>query len=98
MSATAKPGPITFDVAFAQFTDAMRLKFIARHDKQHARGFKSVLDPGFTEDDLDPAHIGSHFREEVDELLAAKEEERPGEAVDVSNMSLLIWWKWRPKA
>ena len=93
---TARPRD-GFDTAIASFVKEMRLKFHARHEKQHKRGAKSVLDPGFTSADLDGPHIGEHFREEVAELIAADEEHRPGEAVDVANMAFLIWWKGRPR-
>jgi len=83
-----------FDAALQMFVERMRDKFVQRHEKQHSRGHKSVLDPGFTVADLNPIHVEQHLYEEMKERLeAANETEKALEDVDIANMAFLDWWQ-----
>lgn len=73
------------------FRDAMLAKFWARHEKQHARGNKSVCDSDFDwSRDIDPRHLEAHLEEELREWLEPGAN-RKHESVDVANMLFLGW-------
>lgn len=83
-----------FDFYFSAFVNEMRAKFSARHQRQHERGNKSVLDPGFRfAEDLSLSAVEDHFTEEIRERvdLAKTWAEKCHEDIDVANMAFLDW-------
>ena len=71
------------------FRIAMFDKFVARHEKQHMKGLKSVLDTDFDfQRDIDHNHLERHLREEMHEWLDEKAD-RAAEAIDVAKMIFL---------